>query len=246
MTVCYYVACPYKSEDLLVTEWRLSQVQAASRWLMQSGDIHVFCPVLHSHWLGLEDWDWSRWSEWCSWFLSRSDGLVVVCLRGWEDSRGVSWERRFAESNGKPIWYLSRDDSGFKLSKEPGGWLDKVSDDGCLLTFGSYQGLASSTAIYGAIGDKTTYPLLGLAGEVGELLNKVKKLWRDGRGAVVEARENRELREELEFELGDILWYLSQVASEFDLSLSEVAMRNLKKLHMRHWLGTLSGSGDHR
>ena len=69
-------------------------------------------------------------------------------------------------------------------------------------------------------------PLLGLSGEVGTLLAEFKKKIRDrGRyeGFPDRARE----------EIGDILWYLANVASRLDLRLSEVAAQNLLKIQER-------------
>ncbi len=47
-------------------------------------------------------------------------------------------------------------------------------------------------------------------------------------------------------ELGDVLWYVAQLASELDLNLDEIAQANLDKLLSRQRRGVLSGSGDER
>jgi len=47
-------------------------------------------------------------------------------------------------------------------------------------------------------------------------------------------------------ELGDVLWYVSQVATEFNLNLSEIAEANIVKLRDRAERGKLKGSGDNR
>jgi NTP pyrophosphatase (non-canonical NTP hydrolase) len=69
-------------------------------------------------------------------------------------------------------------------------------------------------------------PFLGLAGETGELLNEYKKYVRDGSAHV-------RFRDRLREELGDLLWYLADAASRFDLRLSEVAETNLAKVRDR-------------
>jgi NTP pyrophosphatase (non-canonical NTP hydrolase) len=69
-------------------------------------------------------------------------------------------------------------------------------------------------------------PLLGLVGEVGSLLAEYKKLLRDG-------ATHRKFRDEVAEELGDILWYVSNVASKFGLSLGEIANSNLIKVEDR-------------
>jgi len=69
-------------------------------------------------------------------------------------------------------------------------------------------------------------PILGLAGEVGELLNEYKKKLRDG-----DAHER--FSERVVEELGDILWYVAETASQFELDLETVAERNLAKIKGR-------------
>jgi NTP pyrophosphatase (non-canonical NTP hydrolase) len=69
-------------------------------------------------------------------------------------------------------------------------------------------------------------PLLGLAGEAGELLSEYKKFLRDG-------DSHRLFRERFAEELGDMLWYLANVATKFDLNLSEIAEQNLAKCQQR-------------
>ena len=65
-------------------------------------------------------------------------------------------------------------------------------------------------------------PLLGLAGEAGQLLAEYKKRLRDGPGHVLFVDRVAE-------ELGDILWYVANLASKYDLDLEAVARQNLDK-----------------
>jgi NTP pyrophosphatase (non-canonical NTP hydrolase) len=104
-----------------------------------------------------------------------------------------------------------------------------------------YQELSQRTATYPGAGDNIVYPTLGLAGEAGEVAEKVKKLLRDDGGVM-----SVERREALAGELGDVLWYVAQVATEARLDLEEVAQANLDKLLSRQRRGVLSGSGDAR
>lgn len=85
------------------------------------------------------------------------------------------------------------------------------------------------------------YPTLGLVNEAGELAGKVKKIFRDKGGQISEAD-----REALKYELGDVLWYMAQIATELDLSLQEVAEANLEKLFSRLERGKIHGEGDYR
>ena len=86
-----------------------------------------------------------------------------------------------------------------------------------------------------------SYPALGLCGEAGEVAEHVKKAIRDDAGRVSEAR-----RAAVAKELGDVLWYLSQLASELGLELDAIAAENLEKLLSRQRRGVLSGAGDDR
>lgn len=107
-------------------------------------------------------------------------------------------------------------------------------------TMNDYQREAIKTAIYPAT-HKLVYPCLGLAGEAGELANKVKKLIRDGDGA-----PTPEQALQLADEIGDVLWYCAALANDLGVSLADIAERNLAKLKSRQERGTLQGSGDTR
>lgn len=69
-------------------------------------------------------------------------------------------------------------------------------------------------------------PLLGLAGETGELLSEFKKHLRDGDSHLL-------FKERVAEELGDLLWYVANVAAKFDLKLDDVAQLNLSKTRAR-------------
>jgi len=85
------------------------------------------------------------------------------------------------------------------------------------------------------------YPALGLAGEAGEVAEHAKKAIRDDGGSVGEERKAA-----MSKELGDVLWYVAQLATELGLDLNEVAEQNLEKLFSRQRRGVLSGDGDDR
>lgn len=104
-----------------------------------------------------------------------------------------------------------------------------------------YQEKSRKTAIYPDAGKNYIYPTLGLAGEAGEVSEKIKKAIRDNAGEITEEKKN-----EIEKELGDVLWYVSQLASELNLSLDEIAEKNIEKLYSRMERGKLGGSGDNR
>lgn len=106
-----------------------------------------------------------------------------------------------------------------------------------------YQLLAARTdqqpeaGTSGLEGRDILVPLLGLAGEVGELLGEYKKRTRDGDSYKLFPERIRE-------ELGDLLWYLANVATKHGLTLEEVARHNLDKTQ-RRWDVSSQGE-EHR
>ena len=75
----------------------------------------------------------------------------------------------------------------------------------------------------------------------GEVAEKVKKVIRDKKGIFDE-----ESKKGIKKELGDVLWYISNLCNEFNFELEEVALQNLEKLKLRAAKGNISGSGDDR
>ncbi|MBP2370288.1 nucleoside triphosphate pyrophosphohydrolase family protein [Pseudonocardia parietis] len=108
--------------------------------------------------------------------------------------------------------------------------------------FDEYQIWSRTTAFYPGAGSGRlaglSYTALGLAGEAGEIANKVKKLVRDG--------DDADRRNELIHEIGDVLWYAARIADELSFSLSDLAALNRAKLESRAQRGVLGGSGDDR
>jgi NTP pyrophosphatase (non-canonical NTP hydrolase) len=108
------------------------------------------------------------------------------------------------------------------------------------MTINEYQNKAIETAIYGE-GSKVIYPTLGLAGETGEVAEKIKKVLRDSNGVFTD-----EKKLEIIFELGDAQWYIAALARDLGYTLEEVCELNLKKLKSRKERNLISGSGDNR
>ena len=109
------------------------------------------------------------------------------------------------------------------------------------MNFSDYQTKSRTTAQYPSIGHPVIYPVLGLVNEAGEVAGKIKKVFRDKGGEI-----SAETREALQSELGDVLWYISQVCTELEISLDEVAESNLAKLLDRQARGKIRGDGDNR
>jgi len=111
--------------------------------------------------------------------------------------------------------------------------------------FNDYQKFTCSTKIYPPK-EGIPYNVFGLAGETGELCEKVKKLIRDKKKKLTKKALSKEERLGLVKEIGDILWYCSTLADELGYELEEVIKINVKKLTSRKKRNKLKGSGDNR
>ena len=107
-----------------------------------------------------------------------------------------------------------------------------------MLDFNKYQIETRKTKIYS---DDIIYPSLGLSGEVGELMNQIKKIYRDDNGKISTVRKT-----DLKKEIGDVLWYIARVADDLNIDLTEAVELNLEKLNSRMERGKIGGSGDDR
>lgn len=122
------------------------------------------------------------------------------------------------------------------LQSEADNWMkEKYKMD-----FNKYQETAVETAIYPDT-HRILYPALGMAGEAGEVANKVKKIIRDGTDNLPE-----DWKDQLASEIGDVLWYCAALANDLGMPLSLIAAQNRDKLLERKQKGTISGSGDKR
>jgi hypothetical protein len=103
-----YLACPYSHADLEVEAWRADQVTIAAAELTKA-ELTVFSPITHSHALkrvgGLRG-TWEFWRAVDLQYIDLSNLLVVLTLRGWEKSAGVTAEIEYAKKNGVQIEFL--------------------------------------------------------------------------------------------------------------------------------------------
>lgn len=103
------------------------------------------------------------------------------------------------------------------------------------MNLNEYQQEAAKT-VKESIKRDESYFCLGLCGESGEVAEIIKKCRRDGTIDV----------ENLQKELGDVLWYVSQLSLAFGLDLEGIAKQNLAKLKDRKARDVVGGSGDNR
>jgi len=105
------------------------------------------------------------------------------------------------------------------------------------MNLNDYQEAATDTCIPTAYNQ--IYLIAGLVAETGEVAGKYAKYIRDKTSWV-------EFINELEKELGDVLWFVAVLAEYHGISLDEIARVNINKLQSRKERGVLGGSGDNR
>lgn len=109
------------------------------------------------------------------------------------------------------------------------------------MTLNEYQVESIKTNKYPK--DKMLHDLvLGLCSEAGEVADKLKKYDRDA----TFAKDNDKLIQDLFKELGDVLWYVANIADTLEIALDDVAKGNLIKLASRMERNKIQGSGDDR
>lgn len=110
------------------------------------------------------------------------------------------------------------------------------------MTLDGYQLQAETTFIVKE--SKIEYLALGLASEAGEVCDKLKKHLRDEGEPLADMDYEKRLA--VMQECGDVLWYLANIAAQFQFDLSSVGEMNLRKLDRRMQLDLIKGSGDER
>lgn len=94
-----------------------------------------------------------------------------------------------------------------------------------MMDLNGYQAAAQETNLHRG-GDPVSFYLHGMTGEVGTLAAEHKKHLRDG-------ASHLRFRDKMAEEIGDLLWYMSALATELGLELDDVALRNLAKCAAR-------------
>lgn len=114
-----------------------------------------------------------------------------------------------------------------------------------MYSFTEYSADAAGTVTYPDLGNNLVYPAMGLAGEAGEVCDKVKKIWRNqGRMSGKELSPEEVLA--LGREMGDVLWYLNAMCQELGITLEGIAKVNINKLWDRRERGVIKSEGDNR
>ena len=108
------------------------------------------------------------------------------------------------------------------------------------MNFKEYQDTIKITAKY-PVNIRVLYPALGLAGETGEVCEKIKKVYRDNNGVFSQDKVI-----EITKELGDVLWYIQAICNDLGINMQDVAQINVDKLMSRLDRDVIHGNGDNR
>lgn len=137
-------------------------------------------------------------------------------------------------------WLVSGDDGEESFHRRLKEELDKIYElPEATITFDEYQELMDRRSICPE-DMKVVYPALGIAGEAGEVADKVKKICRD------HEKNFMPFRRDIGKELGDVLWYISRLAGDLGYKLSDIAKMNVEKVNSRWNTNTVHGQGDNR
>lgn len=88
-----------------------------------------------------------------------------------------------------------------------------------------YEDFVAGSAIY----KDPTYPVFGLAGETGEVIELVKKAWRKNGVDWLEHIDKNRLRDEL----SDVMWYITRMTMMTGWGLNDLMDYNMQKLTAR-------------
>ena len=142
----------------------------------------------------------------------------------------------FEKRPGFRKWYCFEAMSGLKKFK------NKQSVASICATFDPNTGKVSTIPVTSDGKAKGLSEKPSVSSEIETLAEKIKKVIRDG----VDYGYEEEFRADLTKELGDVLWYVAALASDLNISLDDVAEKNVQKLASRKKRNKIGGSGDNR
>lgn len=102
-----YLASPYTHPDPQIEEQRFKTVCVAAGILMNQG-MFVFSPIAHCHSIANSvnlPKSYDYWKDYCELTLGQCNELIVLTIDGWEESKGIREEIKFAAKSGIPIKY---------------------------------------------------------------------------------------------------------------------------------------------
>lgn len=109
MNKLIYLASPYNHENDEIRIRNFEKISKIAADIVAEGGVAI-SPITYGHTLlQFRDnfpYDWEFWENFCKTFLSRCDELYVIMMEGWDLSRGVDEEIKYAIKVGIPITYI--------------------------------------------------------------------------------------------------------------------------------------------
>ena len=109
MSKLIYIASPYTNKDYTKLVDNYLTVTKYAAKLVEQGDV-AFSPITYGHTLvsfRQMPLDFAFWENFCMTFLKKCDEMIVLCIPGWEHSKGVAAEIKLCEEYGIPVVYVS-------------------------------------------------------------------------------------------------------------------------------------------
>ena len=111
-----YLASPYTHGDSEIEETRYRMVCSAAGRLIKEGK-HVYSPIAHSRAIASCSnlpTDFTFWAAYDTDMISKSSEMIVLTLKGWEESKGVQAEINIAHALGIPVSYLNYTEEAYR------------------------------------------------------------------------------------------------------------------------------------
>lgn len=104
----FYLASPYSHPNPMVRSLRYEEILYIASELINEG-YHLIEPIAMSHHKSLKyelPGDYAFWQSRDRKLLSKCDGIIVVTMKGWGNSKGVRDEIAYARELGIPVYYI--------------------------------------------------------------------------------------------------------------------------------------------
>jgi len=114
----WYLASPYSHPDEAIRHARYEQVETALAWLLIRR-MRSYSPIVHCHAMAVRHkmpTDAGFWQDYNHLMIGKADGVIVLRIEGWEQSKGVTEEREFAAQIRKPVLDLLPTPDGYLLA----------------------------------------------------------------------------------------------------------------------------------
>lgn len=105
MSGFWYLASPYSHPTASVREARYRLAEAATAWCLRQM-IWIYSPIVHCHEMAFRysfPTDAKYWEDYNYTMLEAAQGLIVLLIDGWKDSKGIAGEVGFALANAKVV-----------------------------------------------------------------------------------------------------------------------------------------------